>query len=119
MIDGVFTGDGERVDFQPARRPTRDDVAEVVAVAARRVERLLERRCVAAASEERDVPDAWSEETPILACIAAAAVQGRVALGMGAGAQLQRYVAPCDDLRPAALVPATPMRAASTFTRAS
>jgi hypothetical protein len=34
VIDGVFAQDGERLRFRTARRLTRDDVAEVVAVVA-------------------------------------------------------------------------------------
>ena len=43
VIDGVFVDDGAGLRFRPARRLTRDEVGEVVAVVARRIERLLAR----------------------------------------------------------------------------
>jgi hypothetical protein len=86
----------------PAGRLTRDDV--VVAVVARRIARLLQRRGLAAAEESR-APDAWSEDAPVLAGIAAASVEGRIARGPRAGARVQRYGEPPDDLEPAMLGP--------------
>jgi len=47
VLDGVFTKDGNVVRVHPVPRLTRDDVAQVVALIARRVARLLERRGVA------------------------------------------------------------------------
>ena len=105
VIDGVFTGEGEAVGFHSARRLTRDDVAQVVAVVARRIDRLLQRRGVAAAPEERGVPDAWSEDAPVLAGLAAASIHGRIGLGPRAGAGVQRYGEPPDDREPAAVGP--------------
>ena len=81
----LFTRDGSAVDFHPVRRLTREDVAVVVAVIARRVERLLERRDLAGGAERGDAPDLWSEEAPVLAAVASASVEGRVALGPRAG----------------------------------
>jgi Putative transposase len=52
VVDGVFVNDGERLRFQTAGRLRRDDVAEVVAVVAHRIDRLLQRRGVMATSEE-------------------------------------------------------------------
>lgn len=105
VIDGVFTGEGEAVGFHSARRLTRDEVAQVVAVLARRIDRLLQRRGVAAAPEERGVPDAWSEDAPVLAGLAAASIQGRIGLGPRAGAGVLRYGEPPDDREPAAVGP--------------
>ena len=70
-------------------RVSSTSVAEVVAVVARRIERVLQRRELAATSEERGVPDAWVEEAPVLAGLGAAAVQGLVVLGSRAGARVQ------------------------------
>jgi hypothetical protein len=50
-MDGVFVDDAHEVRCRPAGRLTRDDVADVVAVVARRIEGLLERRGGAASSE--------------------------------------------------------------------
>jgi hypothetical protein len=98
VIDGVFVPEGERLRFQAARRLTRDDVAEVAAGAARRIERLLQRRGVTAIPEERGVADAWVEEAPVLAGLAAASVQGLAALGPQAGARVARYGRPPEDV---------------------
>ena len=100
VIDGAFAKEGDLLRFHPARRLTRDDVADVVGVVARRIERLLQRRGLAATPEESGPPDAWSEEAPALAGIAAASVQGLVALGPRAGARVQRYGEPPEDVEP-------------------
>jgi hypothetical protein len=105
VLDGVFTQDGERLRFQAARRLTRDDVAEVVAVVARRMGRLLQRRGVTATSEESGGADRWAEEAPALAGLAAASVQGLLALGPRAGARISRYGSPPEDVTPVALGP--------------
>jgi len=65
VIDGVFAHDGEPLRFQSARRLTRDDVAEVVAVVAHLIDRLLQRRGVMAPSEESGGADRWAEEAPV------------------------------------------------------
>jgi hypothetical protein len=67
---------------------------------ARRIERLLERRGLAASPEETSAADAWTEDAPVLAGVAAALVQGLVALGPRAGARVQRYGEPPDDVEP-------------------
>jgi len=85
------------------RRLTREDVAGVVAPIARRVERLLERRGLAGAAESSDAPDLWSEETPVLAAVAAASVEGRVALGPRADARVRRCGDPPEEVAPVAL----------------
>ena len=100
VIDGVFAKEGDLLRFHPARRLTRDEVADVVAVVARRIERLLQRRGLAATPEESGAPDTWFEEAPVLAGIAAASVQGLVALGPRAGARVQRYGEPPEDVEP-------------------
>ncbi|MGH9372832.1 MAG: transposase, partial [Vicinamibacterales bacterium] len=64
VLDGVFTTEGSAVRFHPIRRLTREDVAVVVALIARRVERLLERRGLAGGAERGDALDVWSEEAP-------------------------------------------------------
>jgi hypothetical protein len=90
VVDGVFVLDEGVVRFHPVRRLTREDVAVIVALIARRVARLLERRGLAG-SAESGAPDLWSEETPVLAAVAAASVDGRVALGPRAGTRVRRY----------------------------
>lgn len=85
VVDGVFAKDGHTLRFVPGRRLTRDDVAEVVAIIARRIERVVQRRGLVAAPEEGAVPDAQAEEAPVPAGLGAAAVQGLVALRPRAG----------------------------------
>lgn len=72
--------------FHP--RPDLDtaDVDEVLATVTAHVRRLLERQGLGAVDEA----DAWAEDAPVLAGIAAASVQGRVALGHRAGARVRR-----------------------------
>jgi hypothetical protein len=105
VIDGVFAPDGARLRFRAARRLTRDDVAEVVAVVAHRIDRLLQRRGVMATSEESDGADRWADEAPALAGLAAASVQGLLALGPRAGARIARYGSPPEEVPPVTLGP--------------
>ncbi|MCH7749526.1 MAG: transposase [Acidobacteria bacterium] len=90
VIDGVFSKDDTRVRFHP--RPDLDtaDVDEVLATVTAHVRRLLERQGLGAVDEADNAADAWAEDAPVLAGIAAASVQGRVALGHRAGARVRR-----------------------------
>jgi hypothetical protein len=80
-------------------------VAQVVALIARRVARLLERREVAGSAEGGEAPDLWSEEAPVLGAVAAASVEGRVALGPRAGARVRRCGDPPEEVTPTTLGP--------------
>jgi hypothetical protein len=71
VLDGVFTRDDGAVRFHPAPQLTREDVAEVVALVARRVTRLIERRGLASRAEDGEASDPWSDEAPVLAAVAA------------------------------------------------
>jgi hypothetical protein len=104
VLDGVFVLDVGVVQFHPVRRLTREDVAAVVALIARRVERLLERRGLGGGAES-GAPDLWSEEAPVLAAAAAASVEGRVALGPRAGAFVRRCGDPPEEGPPMTLRP--------------
>ncbi len=104
VLDGVFAMEGGEVAFHPLRRLTREDVAGVVALIARRVERLLERRGLAG-GESSGASDLWSEEAPVLAAVAAASVDGRVALGPRAGARVRRCGDPPEDVAPITVGP--------------
>ena len=88
------------VDFRPFRRLTREDVAVVAALIARRVERLLERRGLAGDAERGEALDVWSEEASVLAAVAAASVEARVALGPRAGAPVRRFGDPPEEVAP-------------------
>jgi hypothetical protein len=101
----VFVDDGDRLRFQTAGRLRRDDVAEVVAVVAHRIDRLLQRRGVMATSEESGGVDRWAEEAPALAGLAAASVQGFLALGSRAGTRIARCGSPLQDVARVTLGP--------------
>jgi Putative transposase/Transposase zinc-binding domain len=105
VLDGVFAHGDDGVRFHPTRRLTRDDVGDVVAVVARRIERLLRRRGLAATAEESDAADTWADEAPVLAGLAAASVQGRLALRPRAGARVVRYGSSPEEATPATLGP--------------
>lgn len=82
VLDGVFAIDGPVTAFHPMARLTREDVAGVVALIARRVTRL-----------------------PVLAAAAAASVDGRVAFGPRAGARVRRCGDPPEEVTPETLGP--------------
>jgi hypothetical protein len=91
-FDGVFAqaGDGTVV-FHPALPLTDGDVAAVLDIVRRRIERLLERRGLGEEDQSGTAPDVWIGEAPVLAGIAAASVQGRIALGPRAGGHVRRF----------------------------
>lgn len=89
VLDGVFAKEGAGVRFHPLPRLTAADVADVLATVAPRVRRLLERRGLGDGDEGAGAPDTWAEDAPVLAGIAAASVQGRVALGPRAGTRVR------------------------------
>jgi hypothetical protein len=90
VLDGVFAEDGAGgLRFHPAAPPIGEEMETVLATIERRVHRLLVRR---GASDEdpSGVMDRWAAEEPVLAGLTAASVQGRVALGLRAGAEVRR-----------------------------
>ena len=74
-------------------------MAALVSTIERRVGRLLARRGLADADEGYSAPDAWAEEAPALAGLAAASVQGLVALGGRGGARVRRRGDPPEDIK--------------------
>jgi hypothetical protein len=91
VLDGVFAKDSAGVvGFHPAHRLTALDVAEVLATVEPRIKRLLDRRGLGEGDEQDTGSDAWANEAPVLAGLAAASVQGTVALGPHRGARLRR-----------------------------
>ena len=106
VLDGVFAKDGvDRVRFHRTPRLTSAEVAGVLATVARRIDRLLVRRGLAEAAASEGATDPWAEDAPALAGIAAASVQGLVALGARAGARVRR----AGDL-PETVTPGAPTR---------
>ena len=103
VLDGVFAPDGAGVRFHPMPPLTAADVADVLATIAPRVRRLLERRGFGDSDEGGGAPDAWAEDAPVLAGIAAASVRGVVALGNRAGARVRRVGNPVGEDAPSAL----------------
>jgi hypothetical protein len=91
VLDGVFTEapDGT-LTFHPAPGPSDAEVAAALATIRQRVQRLLVRHGLEPADDATGPADRLAEESPVLAGIVGASVQGRVALGSRAGARVRR-----------------------------
>ena len=88
VLDGVFAKDGAgALNFYPAPRLTALDVAEVLAAVEPRIKRQLAR---GDGNDEGTEANAWEGAAPVLAGLAAASVQGILALGPRRGAPLAR-----------------------------
>jgi hypothetical protein len=74
----------------PTPGPTDAEVAAALATIRLRVQRLLVRRGLAPAADATGLADPLADESPVLAGIVGASVQGRVALGPRAGARVRR-----------------------------
>src|SRR6058998_1023252 len=86
LLDGVFAqGEDGSLEFHAAEPPSDEEVARLLATIYRRVQRLLARRGL----DVDDAPDVdpLAEESPALAGISSASIQGRIALGPRAGAR--------------------------------
>ncbi len=92
LFDGVFYADGATgaLDFRPLPPPTDEEVGAVLARIAARVQRLLRRRGVDPGDADVVQADPVVEESPALAGISSASIQGRIALGPRAGARVWR-----------------------------
>ena len=91
VLDGMFTEEptGELV-FRPAPAPSDAEVAAALATIRHRVQRLLGRRGLEPGDDATGPADRLADESPVLAGIVGASVQGRVALGSRAGARVRR-----------------------------
>ena len=81
LLDGVFAeGEDGSLEFHAAEPPSDEEVARLLATIYRRVQRLLARRGL----DVDDPPDVdpLAEESPALAGISSASIQGRIALGL-------------------------------------
>src|SRR5262249_41045709 len=76
--------------FHPAPGPSDAEVVGVLATIRQRVQRLLVRHGLEPADDATGPADQLAEESPVLAGIVGASVQGRVALGSRAGARVRR-----------------------------
>jgi hypothetical protein len=91
VLDGVFARNrAGALNFHPVPRLTALDVAEVLATVEPRIKRLLDRQGLGGGDDQDSESDAWADEAPVLAGLAAASVQGTVALGPHRGARLRR-----------------------------
>ena len=92
LFDGVFyaPGEGDTLEFRPLPPPTDDEVGVVLARIAARVQRLLQRRGLDPGHADPAQADPVVEESPVLAGLSSASIQGRIALGPRAGARVWR-----------------------------
>ena len=91
VLDGVFAKDRSGiVRFHPTPRLTTLDVAEVLATVEPRIRRLLERRGLGDRDDGAGEADAWADEAPVLAGLAAVSAHGTVALGRQRGTRIRR-----------------------------
>jgi hypothetical protein len=91
VLDGVFTEDPEgALTFHPAPGPSDAEVAAALATIRQRVRRPLVRHGLEPGADAAGPADPLAEESPVLAGIVGASVQGRVALGSRAGARVRR-----------------------------
>ena len=89
VLDGVFArGDDGRLRFHAAPELDSADVADVLAAIAPGLQRVLAR--LGGDPDDPGASDAFAEASPLLAGLAAASVQGRVALGGTLGARPRR-----------------------------
>jgi len=90
VLDGVFSErERDTLRFHPAPPPTDEEIGVVLATIATRVRRLLRRRGFDADTDIAPA-DPVTEESPALAGISSASIQGRIALGRRAGARVWR-----------------------------
>jgi hypothetical protein len=90
VLDGVFTEDpGGALAFHPAPAPSDAEVAAALAMICHRVQRLPVRRGLEPGDAQTGPADRLTAESPVLAGIVGASVQGRVALGPCAGARVR------------------------------
>ena len=91
LLDGVFfEGPDGALEFRPLPPPTDDEVGGVLARIVARVQRLLRRRGLDPWEADGVQADPLVDESPALAGISSASVQGRIALGPRAGARVWR-----------------------------
>jgi hypothetical protein len=97
VLDGVFTREAEAVRFHDLATPTALDVAEVLAAVEPGIRRVLDRHGLGDDDGE-GAAGAWADEAPVLADLAAASVQGVVALGARRGGRVSRLGAEPSDV---------------------
>ena len=79
-LDGVFSkAHAGALEFHPVPAPSDAEVVEALATVCHRVQRLLVRRGLEPSDDTLGPADRLAEESPVLAGIVGASVQGRVA----------------------------------------
>jgi hypothetical protein len=98
LFDGVFFANRANgaLDLRPLPPPTDEEVGVVLARIVARVQRLLTRRGLAPGDADMGRADPSVEDSPVLAGISRASIQGRIALGPRAGALVWRVGADPD-----------------------
>jgi hypothetical protein len=121
LFDGVFyaPGEGDTIEFRPLPPPTDDEVGVVLARIAARVQRLLQRRGLDPGHADPAQADPVVEESPVLAGLSSASIQGRIALGPCAGARVWRVGDDPDAPWVLSTAPGTRISRASTCTPTS
>jgi hypothetical protein len=89
MLDGVFmvAADGGAVQFHVLSPPSDEEVARLLVTIRARILRLLTRRGLGP-DADASPSDPLAEDSPVLAGLSRASVQGRIALGPRAGARV-------------------------------
>ncbi len=98
QLDGVYTDDKGKATpvFVPAPELEDEDVKRIVETTAQRVIRALARRGIL----DEDQLDPLAEESPLLAGVTAASVQGLIATGERAGMRVRRVLSdPAEGIR--------------------
>jgi hypothetical protein len=92
LFDGVFyaAGAGDTLDFRPLPPPTDDEVGVVLARMTARVQRLLQRCGLDSSDADFSQADPVAEDSPALAGLSSASIQGRIEFGPRAGARVWR-----------------------------
>jgi hypothetical protein len=91
VLNRVFTeAPGGALAFQPAPAPSDVEVAAALAAIRHRVQQRLVRRGLEPGDDATGPTDQLAEESPVLAGIVGASMQGRVALGQRAGPRARR-----------------------------
>ena len=89
VFDGVYYEDSDgQIRFRRLLRPTDAEVASVTAGIVKKVQRLLERRGLGPQADFEEA-DPLLRDQPLLAELYSASVQGRIAVGPGAGERLK------------------------------
>ena len=89
VLDGVFSQDGDGVRFHLGPALVAADIEEILATVEAYLRPVLARHD-AAEADTADALDPGAEQAPVWAGLAAASIDGRVALGVRAGARLRR-----------------------------